>query len=145
MLMYEARPSVFGIPRGRILPRSYTVWDNPAGELFPGTLTAPEEILALLKAQGVTGVFVNEFEFARLLSFYAKDRLPRGGAGLMSSLSLSEAVSEDDRMSWLKAYPPARFAGLKDAEALAWVRFLARLRMTSAAPGPGPRVWYSKI
>ncbi|MCC6546309.1 hypothetical protein IT570_03985 [Candidatus Sumerlaeota bacterium] len=146
VFFFEARSALFGLSPGRRI-ESGSVWDLPpyATELHQAKDAA--EFSRYLRSRGEY-VFVNEFEWGRLLDFYSKRRLPSGARhqGMIGMWSQAPAIGS--RIDWLAAYPPHQFAHFDERELKILERFLLVCRSKASnvmKAGPGAEIWYAKI
>lgn len=142
LLLFEARPPLF--PGN---PVYNTVWDQPPWAPLLKEATDAADFSRRLRAENITTVFVNEAEFGRLLDFYATEAIPFDGPhrGLAS---VSPAVSDEQALAWLAAYPPSRFAGLSGRDLTVLLDFLRSQRRYASSPlraGPNAEIWHATI
>ncbi|MEO8376803.1 MAG: hypothetical protein ABI579_03965 [Candidatus Sumerlaeota bacterium] len=142
LLFFEAKESLFD---GKALTNS--VWDQP---LYAAALKISDSAVHFageLRGQGFTSIFVNEFEWGRLLDFYARDQFPPGQKH-QGNIGITAKVSDDEMMNCLAAYPPHKFAGLDERELQILHDFLLLCRRNAkvvSPAGPGAEIWYAEI
>ncbi len=137
LVLFDGRNHLFGAAAEPV-----TAWDPPPS-LARAVRSAASggQLAARLRSAGITHVIVNEAEFGRILSFYARDRLasdPRGAAG-----NRSESFEAE-----LRAFPAFELLGMTEAEseALADLLRTARRRATIGVPaGPRSEIWLAPI
>lgn len=143
LLFFEARMGLF--PEN---VTGRTVWDQPPWAPLLKRSDSPEEFLNLLRLAGYSGILVNEFEWGRLLDFYARGELPgaeplRGRIGFTSRVLPGEEIR-----AGLAAYPPHRFAGLTERDLTILHDFLLTCRggtVLALSAGPGAEIWLARL
>jgi len=137
LLLFEARGRWF--PENAV---SNTVWDVPTWADDLKAAADATDFARRLRARGIERLFVNEFEWSRLVNFYG-DLKPKPAMG-----TVGVAEHRADVARWLAAYPPFRFAGFDDADlgVLAEFLVLARSQATQTAPaGPVSAIWLAPV
>lgn len=130
LLIFESRARRFPPP-----VRMNTVWDRPPWIDALQTSRDADAFVRALRESGVDRVVVNEFELARLVSFYGVADPPVDSAGVWAG-----SPPEQFR-AVLAAYPPFHFAGLteRDYKVLAdFLRLCRRHALRTVPPRPGP-------
>ncbi len=129
LLLFEARSRWF--PDDSIYN---TVWDLPPWADDLKASRDSSDFATRLREAGYTHVFVNEFEWGRLINFYGElERpVPFGDVGANEYLP--------DIIDWLSAYPPCRFAGFTRENLQVLAEFLVLTRETPSDAAPAGRV-----
>ncbi len=131
--------------RGRWFPsnqESATVWDVvPWGDDLKAS-NSGLDFANRLQARGVTHVFVNEFEWNRLVIFYGGMKTPpaMGTMGLNGDRALVENA--------LRSYPSFKFSGFGEKEYRVLLEFLVLTRSQAAKTSPaGPvaEMWLAPL
>ncbi len=142
LLVFEAREALFN---GRA--DANAVWDQPRHVAALKKARSAAEFANSLRRADVSGIFVNEFEWGRLLDFYAKEQLPPGDKH-MGRIGMTAKLGEGEFLKCLAAYPPHRFAGLNRRELKILRDFLLTCRRNASAvspAGPGAEIWCAQI
>lgn len=142
LLFFEAKGALFG-------PNAVyqTVWDQPAWAPDLKRAGSAAEFAQALQGRGFTGIFVNEFEWGRLLDFYAADQFPPGTRN-MGNIGLTARLPDGMQMRCFAAFPPHRFAGLDERDLTILRDFLLSCRRSAlivSPAGPGAEIWYAPI
>ena len=139
LLFFEARGALF--ERGHSVYR--TVWDQPLWAEELKNSENASDLASRLEERGVTLIFVNEFEWGRLLQFYARESFP-GDESLMGIIGLTSP----DTQRALEAYPSHRFARLTERDLTILEEFLRSQRRAARAVAPAGRhaeIWYAPL
>lgn len=148
LLFFETQTGLF--PPGT---EARTVWDQPSWAPLLKQSGTPEQFENALREEGYTGIYVNDFEWGRLLQFYARDQIDPGqvdlpeelqGYGLMQLMSVRSPLAEQG----LAAYPPYRFAKFADRDLTVLLEFLRSKRNGAEALaqlGPYAEAWYARL
>lgn len=138
LLFFEARASLFAIDTVY-----RTVWDQPAWQEGLKRAQSAEEFALFLRGEGISTIFVNEFEWSRLLQFYAREQLP-GEESVMGLIGVRSPLLEQA----LAAYPPYRFAGFTERDLTILADFLRSRRRVAQRvipAGAESQVWYAPV
>lgn len=141
LLFFETRPSLF---QGAV--ESRTVWDQASYAEDLRSARDDEDFARRLLARGITTIFVNEAEWGRFIDFYAPEaRLD--GMRAFGRIGLSAAITNEERIAALAAYPPHRFAGLTSREIAILDTFLRQLRRSTmlATSAGEAEIWTARI
>ncbi|CAN5415655.1 hypothetical protein BH09SUM1_BH09SUM1_30140 [soil metagenome] len=142
LLVFEAQDALFHRP-----VESRPVWDKPSWSADLKASTSAADFESRLHARGIGAVFVNEFEWGRLLDFYAAEKFTLEGK-LWRRIGIHSNASESLIMKALREYPPHRFAGFTDRDLTILRDFLLSCRSRAFAatpPGGGAEIWCAEI
>ncbi|MCB2156103.1 hypothetical protein KQI84_14600 [bacterium] len=137
LLVFEAR--------SRLFPEASnvcTVWDVPTWSEDLKASDSADDFANRLREQGLTMLFVNEFEFGRLVDFYGGLE----GSRLMGEIGMRSMPNEVDRA--MAAYPSIRFAGLDTRNRRVLYEFLVLCRRNAIRTipvGPVSEIWVAPI
>lgn len=124
-----------------------TVWDQAVYTDMLKAAGGPEDFAARLRGAGITGVFVNEVEWGRMLDFYARDRY-QDTPPLRGEIGLTARIPQTLLTRALADYPPHRFAGLTERDLDVFQKFLIACRRNPVTVTPAGRqaeIWYARI